>query len=577
MAGNEAKQMSQGMKVFDLFAELGIDASRLPKDVADSLIALEPLRKSVADMQGMLRQMGSALNPDALGAALDQINAKSKNAGEAIQTLYNALQSRVGTGALAELPRSMVPTGQQDTVHQAMANAELQRAKTKESVLRQMFEERMEEQRREQKGVEADAERFFRSQMEYNDRLGQSTKRRYEDESMYYRRESEIQSIRNRNARESAGLSGMGRFDTLFKSFSSLQLGGRMLGLEIPFEVTSLLSQSPQIAATVAKAFPVFLGLSFLDIMNQLSNKLVEVTDKWAGFGEESRKAWQEAFVGAEKAKLKLIDFNERMRMIEAGKHGRFDEDRQARTGVALGETIADVEAQLKAQVELRKLYDENVQLLKQPAGKSGVGYFGISGPMAGRVQELRTSRETVETQTAKRDEVVATIIALHDKLSDLRARSLENELRTVTDIEKKRRDRVHELPWRMPWFMGQTPEEAFAASIGGANVNNPMASVVPRRRLRTGVERSAPDLSSGVNLGTPTIATSRVMSSGAGMTFAPVYSPTFNINGVLTDVEQFIRNRVEPKIAEDLDQNARGLADFFVKSLKRHGVVTNG
>jgi hypothetical protein len=508
---------NEGFRIAQLFASLGLDASALDEGLQQSRIKLEQFKKPVKDVKDALIQMEKAVGGfQNLNKILDQIRSRGELTAKSVYELYEVMKN---VSAKPIGGRELIDLGKADIVDQLIARATRRAEMERERVAR----------------------RAERAEMERK------------------------------------GLIGMGRFDALFKSMASLQMGGEMLGLNIPFFATSLISQAPRIASVIAKAFPVFLGISFFEILKQIGDKLRAMILDWRGYGEAAREAMMIQFVSSQKAMSAFVEYEDKLSSTYLAKYK--GKELKDMTGTQIEYLKAIVSDSIEEERRKAEILRQNIAELES---YSSLRMAVQMGPMEGavrggivnaRAMELLRQGETVESQKEKLEAVLDVLESLSKKWEELEIREIVNNLAEIKDNtkEEKRVDRITELPWRIPWFMGPRPEDIFASSFAGGSTMG--GAGIASRALRS--IRPPSGLMSATR-GVDTITPAAASFLAGGIVFSPTYAPSFNFDGIPADVEKFMREKAEPAMLRHMENNANGIMADLKRILKANGVVVN-
>ena len=228
----------------------------------------------------------------------------------------------------------------------------------------------------------------------------------------------------------------------------------------------------------------VIVGVGYIDKL---------ITD-WEGFGDAAQEAWSKAEVGEQQAILGMNDYQRKMEEAKgllsiAGEKGpQYNADKYKLDAAA--------DEHEKTRLKAQQSSMENNEL--GPLEKRIDAYDRIMGP-AGMRQDSPATQAQLDAANEEARTIVEdrkTALALHEKEEEIAKRlgqldidkvtkqaeylhQLDSEQQKKTAIRKEH-DPVHELPYRLPWFMGPNPATQFLQGgrlTGGPNPSAPSAS----------------------------------------------------------------------------------------------------
>lgn len=595
-----SRNQSRAGSVYELFASLGLDVTALDAGLAQSKIKLDALQNPIRDAVMMLDQLGKAMGPQALSLMMDQLQAKTKLFAGEIQQLHT-IASNVAAGGqpVVSDPRSLITTDT-DIVNKLTANAELQRVDLeRKSLERESLNEtkRIAAQRKAERLREAASDREYvnlkkqlGAEVAAADRAQQVADSRNFDIEMNAHRdrrikrraaskdsamEARLQARSDRDSRMDNLGGGMGPGGIGAEIRTSFYMGGiaQLLGMEIPMGLTSVLARLEPLQRAMHLAFPVLAVTGFLSILSAVSKKLGEVSDEMRGLDATSRATWKAMAEGVRDTVMKGLEVREMLRSInEAGLRGK---ELHIEQGKNAKEELVDIQNQIDSRADLISKLAMNLEM--QKAITSGVNtrvYLELMEKLGGK--KFFAVAEDARESIIRYGDITKAVEGLNTELTtnrqlltdlnDKKGRISAEEQRRALQAERDRtkqdrlRDRVHELPWRLPWFMGENPSDFFMKSLEGAPAR--------RRNFIPGPPK--------MQRGDPTIpreGDGNPLGDRAGLRVEQHFHIDQKFDGVPSNMEQIVRDRITPQLIKDLGGNQRMAMDDLVASLRRAGV----
>lgn len=264
--------------------------------------------------------------------------------------------------------------------------------------------------------------------------------------------------------------------------------GGRQAAVEIEalegsrFGIARLLSMLPAVQVAMEAAFAPILAGVLLYGLYELGSELNKLITDWEGFGDAAQEAWSKAEVGEQQAILGMNDYQRKMEEAKgllsiAGEKGpQYNADKYKLDAAADEHEKTRLKAQ-QSSIEKNEL---------GPLEKRIDAYDRIMGP-AGMRQDSPATQAQLDAANEEARTIVEdrkTALALHEKEEEIAKRlgqldidkvtkqaeylhQLDSEQQKKTAIRKEH-DPVHELPYRLPWFMGSNPATDF---LGGSKM----------------------------------------------------------------------------------------------------------
>lgn len=356
----------------------------------------------------------------------------------------------------------------------------------------------------------------------------------------------------------------------------------QILGIRIPFGFNRILSILPAVQAAMLAAFDVLVIVAFADIIYQVGVKINELITDWEGFGEAAKKAWDEADKGAMKAQDDLIAYNDKMRKLNL--IGAKGPEKSRLEEIYAGMKVEDITDTLGKEVDRLHILQGLMNDVKGENEKAttildSMGEQRLGKPMQEAAIETLKSGAMEGIRTVDElDKKIVEVAEHTENLNDMKADGIYDLLKAHRewlaaldkehDKQRKWRDEVHELPYRLPWFMGENPADSMSNQFGGPRVNRPSSMMFDQmNRPVPNMNRFSPRSGSPVPIG----------SSGGGSspsaTLHVQYAPVFKFDGMPADAMRFVRDEMEPILMADLQKNTRGVTDSLVRVLKSVGV----
>lgn len=347
--------------------------------------------------------------------------------------------------------------------------------------------------------------------------------------------------------------------------------GGDRAGLGVRFGqggIMPFIRISQNISAAIGPLmdvlFPIALMGLAVDIMDTYMKNIQGVANALSGAADQSER-------------LALATKN-MLTAIEKQADDMTRIDRMARTeGVSVATVRARVSAVdtpatrlLQAQIEPMAKERDNLQsIIAELKGVPTTYGRNLAAQLMGTKLGMVGAQDfTAEGIAKRKTELDEKII----EVTNHKVRIQEEEVRSMykhVEAQKKWLDEVHELPNKLPWFMGGgmtwtgTLPGGWPQAVNGANMPfQPIAGAPIGRTM--GSPRSTPQ--SGP-------VTASTASGSSGVTIYNNFSPVYNFDGIPADVESFMRNKAEPALIEHLGKNTRGVTAEVVRILRRAGI----
>jgi len=109
---------------------------------------------------------------------------------------------------------------------------------------------------------------------------------------------------------------GSSAAESMEKARLSTHLLNEELGLQIPRAMQRVMAMVPGLSQALSMAFTVTAAIGFVEIIDKLIEKMPELTDKMMGFGEETKKAFEQ-LVTANQAIAKAIEDNTKQALAD--------------------------------------------------------------------------------------------------------------------------------------------------------------------------------------------------------------------------------------------------------------------
>jgi hypothetical protein len=326
-------------------------------------------------------------------------------------------------------------------------------------------------------------------------------------------------------------------------------------------------------------AFDVFVIAAVADVIYQVGKEMWDLTEAMNGFDAASIKAWDDARRGVISTREELLRHDlkhleatfESQKGSDKSEYKRLEEESDRAQIARIQRDQKSTQDDLRAMQDIigmyQKIRDFNEATFEHQK-QIGLHPKDIL-EFQMRMYQTGMNEEKAK-QSAKDDLNALTSVGneLDDKNLKLQ-RDITKELTVHKEAMRREHDPVHELPYRLPWFMGVSPASAFAAQmkgvIGGPSQMESNPAGMPS------VNQALPTLGSNANAsshisGTPSKASASIV---VNETFAPVY----NFEGIPADVDKFMREKAEPRLVKDMQTNARGITENIVQTLRKAGM----
>lgn len=349
-----------------------------------------------------------------------------------------------------------------------------------------------------------------------------------------------------------------------FGGAGSLGIRAGTGGINPYFRLTESLTAA--IGPLMEVLFPIALMGLGIELMSEYSKSIRGVIDSLTGAVDVSKQL-EEATDNLLKAVEYKADTDIRfMRMA----HREGVSDKTMREKVA----AVDIPATRLIQAQIDSLKPERQSLDQIMRELKGV-------PPGGRdiyVEEAAKKLGITGGQDLNSVNILERKKKVDDEIEELTKKKIRIQMEEVDIMDKnvgsmkKFHDAVHELPNRMPWFLGPYPEQAFGNSLRGSSQDQSPA------RLIRGMQAIPPPRIS--DFGSAPTSGGRVSSPGRsndGIVFSPQYTINFKFDGIPADVQKFMRESAEPILLRDLKDNTRGAMEQLKVILKGNGVVVSG
>lgn len=591
-----SKRQGRAGSIYDLFASLGLDTSELDSNLAASQIKMDAFTNHVSDSVRMLEQLGSAMGPKALSSIMDQLQARGSLFQQEIQQLHQVAQNVGRMGAPADSdPRKLVTTDT-DIVNQLTATAELQRVAAQRKSLeaeslaetKRITANRKAAQREEiasdreyanlkkqlaaevaaaEKAKQVEESRAFQVEMNAAATRRQRRRAAAQDEATEARarikqqRELEIESLGG----------GMSKGGIGAEIRSSFYLGGiaQMLGVEVPMGLTSVLGRLESVQRAMHLAFPALVVGAFASILYGVSQQIKTIADEHAGLGVRAREAWDEASQGARKAAVDLANYIAQMGKIETRTKEMDKGEKIAELGLRQEDIKELIKARMAAREEVNKLLAElgttanPLEPLNFDARVSEMMSFATGGTYWEKFADgAMTYGQAVEKLRKNHKDLTSDIYSMTAAIASLeRQKDKDRAKDEKADRDRRRRDPVHEMPWRLPWFLGQSPADFFLRSLEGAPARRNNFFPSPPTMRRT----PALEGPSGRNPLEDKTASVVIENN--------FNSPLVQMDGMPANMEQAVGEKIMPVVLRRLKDNQATSMDQLIAALKAAGV----
>lgn len=556
--------------IYEIFASLGLDASSLDEGLKQAKFDLDAILPDIKSVQDAVLQLDKAFGQSTVGLmaearAIEFFGRTTDSAAKQVYELHAALLALKEPGAVGGT-RSLIPLGNEDVVDKLTANAQLRRAEIERVTLEK-------EALLQEKAIAAEQAALLRSKNEEEERafqywLRQAEARRAarkierEQESQDANYAFEKSRIQGGAARGGGGITGgLGFRGTA----TEIQAADQLLGIHIPRGLTSVLARLGVVQTAMSAAFSGFVVIAFIEILGQVGTKLRSLGDEITGFGESSRKAWDEAYQGSRKSLLELAQYEAQMGRIYDSKGSKKPlTTKLEELGMREDEIKALRQSQISSREDARKKLEE-LGFSATPGldaeGTLGESLFKLipSGGYEKYAQGAVTLGDAVDKLRQRYKDATEDIYGLTKSLENLERQKDRNISKedSAERSSRRMRDRVHEEAYRLPWYLGASPSTSFLQSLEGAPARRrnfiPPPPVLQRDRYKTGTDNS-PNT-----------------SPEAGLHIENHFSPIIKVDGMAT--AQIVRDEILPAILNDMANNQRAVTDKMVSTLKAAGV----
>lgn len=566
------------LPVAELFASLGLDSSSLTDGLAAAKLELRDLKPDVMSVT------------DALSLLQIQGRATAQQLAEVPIHLQRAWQNQ------HELTQARKNDMAAEREHAAEIKANLAAEFAIKKEYAQLTKQFRDQELAQEKALVAE-ESAARS------RYGRTV-------SILLRQQEEAQKAVNDTTARQIALSEMGVRMAMVQAEAQTALGGaarrtgqttyesqrlaglemmaanKILGVDMPWSLTRLMATVPQVSAAMSAMFDVVMVGVFLDMLYQVGSKIWDLTEAMNGFDAASIKAWDSARsdnlsdrARALKDDLLNIDIKYEQNKKDPRRQDKaqWDELRDIEKTKHIEEARAiAIERILSIRKSLKALDDAENNRSGQTAASA---LYNPTGFIMGHLQpaEMAARQKLYEQGTSEEKQRAA----LKAEVSALEALDLEKKQMAYSitkdetrELEKqvrmkrsaKERDEVHELPYRLPWFMGVDPASAFANQMYGLQTGGINPSQAGTQSIRP---VNMPSVSRRATAENPVTGQASGGSSGRDIILQVTYAPVFQVEN-MGDVEAVMRDKIEPKFIEDMKNNTRGLRAEIIAALKR-------
>lgn len=590
--------------LFELFASLGLDSSGLSEGLGNAEVDIRKfqgvINAFVNDYRTAMGRMDAATegaqialtqlldtnsrNITAVGEGIDKLVARQERfqaQSERMKEQYIAAQAAMReaealwqTGLHPAMEgKRLVSLGNEDIVQQLAARAQLQRSMIEERSLRDQSDLALKESAATRLGIISEQEAADLEYAQLKAKLSAESIAAIEaetaaqeelmdrwiaaDEAMT-EADIERQAVREATAAASQKATAA---ETASGGFASV--GVRMGAGGIYPTIRAGMSG---LGEAIAPLFPVLMAGAFVDILYHEIEAVAKLTDEWTGFGKEAKKAWEEAFSGAERTRIKTSEL--------------IAEWEKARATAAKGapltrseETTIDRHHATNLTQDINAATAQLAILDKELAARQRESAATPAGA-ANQFLRWASGGKDLETVKKEREETEASIRAMTEERGKIERRILEDVDKKHKLEDSKMHDRIHQYPERMPWFMGTNPAEVMLQTMGFGP--QPTRSVItghmptPPPSSSMNSSRVSPQYEGGATARTATTA-------GGGINITNTYAPVFKFDGVPADIVKFMREEAEPMLIADMQKNARGVMTQIMDTLKKNGVRVNG
>lgn len=356
-----------------------------------------------------------------------------------------------------------------------------------------------------------------------------------------------------------------------------------LAGTKIPGSLARLVAFSPTVAAALESIFDVVMVGAFLDIIYMVGEKIEGMTRDWEGFDAASIKAWDDARTGAEKAGRALQDYRDmQIDLNKAGLKGKEKDDQ---------DQVDDLAKMGIRKEKIQSLQDEAKAmdaLIQKAQGADGKGFspkgleLGVPSDIASKkaLDEIKDQGMTLEKMKDLYHKKIDELTQYMTEYGKLQNKAQQDEYKAAN--EKDKRNKLpkipgavdHEEPYKLPWYMGVSPAQSFAAQMRGVPDNQvaPTGGGGMPSSSSPSISEAMPDVVS------PQGGSSKSRSGGsASVTIKNTYAPVFKFDGLPADVQKFVRETLEPMFIQDMQGNARGVAAEMIDALKKQGMGVTG
>lgn len=603
--------------VADLFATLGLDTTGFEESLLESRVRLQDLAPQILTVQQLLKKMGeqataSGLSVEKLSEGVQELYIEGREQAQLFDTQMQALnESRLRSIAAIREERE-VAQGRYQREIDLMAESNLATREMAAQRKALVAEEAASEEeyaalKRQLMAEEAAGVRALAQEKEDADRRYTASfrilLRQQEEEheaafsvymaSLEARRIASVASITEEadaeralaetriasaEANEVLSASVLRGNNTSFASYRQTRMEAMALndiaGTKIPFALSGLIATSPVVAQALQAIFAPVLALAFIDILYDVGKRIEELIDDYEGFDKASIKAWDDAEKGTEKARQKLIDYHEAM--IDLNEDTAIGPLAKAQfKGFDNAEKIKYVQSLIESAKEEKAVYETYIKSLNdtnQSIGDSASRFLNPVGATVAIYQN--TQAAIVEQDKLKRK--IEEIAKYQEEVGKLILKQKADEGKAIAELQKeedklhksrqdKMRDEIHEYPNRLPWFLGSSPAQSFAAQMGSRG------SVTAQPPPMMGQSQSSSGSSDAAAASSPAQIQSNKSSSGINV--QNVFNLSYKFEGVPADIQAFMRNEAEPMLVADMEKNTRGITASIVKALNAAGM----
>lgn len=519
--------------IAELLTVLGVDSAPLSEGLLNAEMSLNDFAPKVLSSQAALLSLGDEMAATGM---------KASGLNVAMQALYdqkiaNALldadeQARISFQSQEDNERLMA-------ANQARSAAAAERLATDRAMYAWEQEARIQDLESERIYV-AEWKAFAQDQVDAQERM------------TAYRIELDKAATHFNAGVGSMKMGGSGGGTSSFMAANEIRaLEGSQYG------IARLLTMLPQVREFMEAAFDGVVVIALLEILYQVGKEIEVLITDWEGFGKAAQEAWSKAEVGADRAMLKQNDYQRKLEEAKGLLSIAPEKGHQYLADKYGIDVAADAHENERLKALQKNIQDNQLGPLENRVNAYDSKYKGANALTSPYLLGLREA--DAESKTVEQDR--KTILDLRKEEEDIASRLGQLDLDKINkqaeylhqldeEHDKKVRalklhDNVHELPYRLPWFMGADPANLFLGLTG-----NPGAGL--------GIMGSR----------TPTAPPLPGMGTGNHI------SMTFH--GMPADLEDFVHEKMIPSLLSALDNNKGGSLSKMSNSLANAGIVSS-